>query len=173
MQQRPDALITTYLEMTDPAQFSSAYLPDDPSRKIIQAEQPDVPFYRFLYKTVGEKWLWTDRDKLDDAALLAILAAPTTRLEVLYVRGVPAGYAELSYLPEATEIVYFGLRPEFVGQGLGKHLLSYVIAQAWAANAKRIWLHTCNLDSPVALANYQKRGFRIYKTTTEPLPENT
>ncbi len=171
MQQRPEALITTYLEMNDIAEFSPAYLPDDPSRQIVAVQRPDVPFYRFLYKTVGESWFWTDRDKLNDDELFAILAAPTTQIYVLYVAGVPAGYIELSHLPEATEIVYFGLRPEFVGQGFGKHLLSFGIAQAWAAKAKRVWLHTCNFDSPIALENYRKRGFRIYDTTTEPLPD--
>lgn len=171
MMKRPAALITTYLEMNQPEDFLPAFLPDDPARQIITAQQPDVPFYRFLYNAVGEGWSWQDRNKLDDEALFAILAASTTRLDVLYVRGVPAGYIELSQLPEATEIAYFGLRPEFIGQGLGKHLLSVGIAQAWAANARRLWLHTCNMDSPIALENYRKRGFRIYKTTTEPLPD--
>jgi len=28
---------------------------------------------------------------------------------------------------------------------------------------KRVWLHTCTLDHPAALPNYQKAGFAIYK----------
>ena len=35
----------------------------------------------------------------------------------------------------------------------------------------RVWLHTCNLDGPHALSNYQKRGFRIYEVIEEPMPE--
>jgi hypothetical protein len=26
-----------------------------------------------------------------------------------------------------------------------------------------VWVHTCTLDAPTALANYQARGLRIYK----------
>ena len=39
--------------------------------------------------------------------------------------------------------------------------------------AQRVWLHTCNLDGPHALANYQKRGFRIYDVVEEPCPSST
>ena len=89
---------------------------------------------------------------------------------MLYVDGVPAGYVELLREGSDTEIAYFGLRPAFIGQGLGKHLLSYGIERAWNDGAARVWLHTCNLDGPHALSNYQKRGFSIYKVNEEPMP---
>ena len=53
--------------------------------------------------------------------------------------------------------------PEFIGQGLGKYLLSQAIAKAWELQPQRIWLHTCSLDHPHALGNYLKRGFQIFK----------
>ena len=31
------------------------------------------------------------------------------------------------------------------------------------AAPKRVWVHTCNLDHPKALANYQARGMVVYK----------
>jgi hypothetical protein len=31
----------------------------------------------------------------------------------------------------------------------------------------RVWVHTCTLDHPGALANYQARGFAIYKVEHE------
>ena len=71
----------------------------------------------------------------------------------------------------SVEIAYFGLRRNYMGRGLGKHLLSYGVARAWEMGANRVWLHTCNLDGPHALANYQKRGFRIYDVVEEPMPE--
>ena len=39
----------------------------------------------------------------------------------------------------------------------------------------RVWLHTCTLDSPPALANYRARGFRVYRSETRPrtFPETT
>src|SRR5438034_8495738 len=36
------------------------------------------------------------------------------------------------------------------------------ISRAWAKGARRVWVHTCSLDGPTALANYQGRGFRVY-----------
>jgi hypothetical protein len=32
--------------------------------------------------------------------------------------------------------------------------------------ATRVWLHTCTLDSPVALPNYEARGFVRYRSET-------
>jgi hypothetical protein len=29
--------------------------------------------------------------------------------------------------------------------------------------ARRVWVHTCSLDHPGALANYLARGFRVFK----------
>jgi ribosomal protein S18 acetylase RimI-like enzyme len=62
--------------------------------------------------------------------------------------------------------VYFGLGPAYHGQGFGKHLLSVGVQQAFADGAERVWLHTCSLDGPYALANYQARGFVPYKTSS-------
>jgi hypothetical protein len=28
---------------------------------------------------------------------------------------------------------------------------------------ERVWVHTCSLDGPHALANYQARGMRVFK----------
>ncbi len=66
------------------------------------------------------------------------------------------------------EIAYFGLLPEFIGRGLGGDLLTSAIENAWAWSPApfRVWVHTCNRDHPGALANYQARGFKIYKTVT-------
>jgi hypothetical protein len=31
----------------------------------------------------------------------------------------------------------------------------------------RVWVHTCTLDGPTALRNYEARGFRVYDTVEE------
>src|SRR5215472_5695191 len=56
---------------------------------LMRAENCTVSFYRYLYDTVGRPWLWFERRLIDDAALAALLAAPTIEIFVLYVRGVP------------------------------------------------------------------------------------
>ena len=134
-------------------------------------EMPDLGFYKFLYQSVGEEWAWRDRLQMSGGELRKILASPDTQVQVMYVSGSPAGYVELYRHDDGSvEIAYFGLRRNYMGRGLGKHLLSHGVDSAWAMGAKRVWLHTCNLDGPHALSNYQKRGFRIFKVIEEPMP---
>lgn len=58
------------------------------------------------------------------------------------------------------------------GQRLGGYLLSEGVKRAWVMGPKRVWVHTCSLDSPYALLNYQARGFQIYQQEvhTQQLP---
>jgi len=166
----PDTLVTTYLEMTDREQFRPS-LSNRTDVYVQQMQTPDVDFYRFLYGAVGEKWRWRDRLVISRSELLAELNRAEVSVYVLYVGGTPAGYVELCDRDGEVEVAYFGLREQFFGQGLGKHLLSYGIGRAWDRGAYRVWLHTCNLDGPHALSNYQRRGFRVYQRTVEPMPE--
>jgi GNAT superfamily N-acetyltransferase len=83
----------------------------------------------------------------------------------MYFEGSPAGYFELEKHDDGSiEIAYFGLLQEFLGRGLGKHLLSVAVEQAWSDGANRVWLHTCTLDDPAAMPNYIKRGFQPFNT---------
>jgi ribosomal protein S18 acetylase RimI-like enzyme len=165
----PDVLITTYLEMTSPGDFRSCYS-DKHDLEIVVLEQPDVAFYRFLYGEVGRVWHWRDRLIMSEDELRQAITKVGVSIHVLYLLGAPVGYVELDQQDGSTEVVYFGLRPEYTGMGIGKHLLSYGIHRAWMDGAKRLWVHTCNLDDPYALDNYIKRGFIVYKTEEEPMP---
>ena len=163
-------LITTYLEMTSRDDFAPAFVPAR-DIEIVNMEMPDLGFYKFLYQSVGEEWAWRDRLQMSSAELRGILASSDTQVHVMYVSGSPAGYVELyRHADGSVEIAYFGLRRDYMGRGLGKHLLSYGVDRAWAMGTHRVWLHTCNLDGPHALANYRKRGFRIYDVVEEPMP---
>ncbi|APR85544.1 Histone acetyltransferase HPA2 [Minicystis rosea] len=159
--------VITHLEMLSPP----ASPPRPPPRAglaVEQAVRPTVSFYRYLYDTIGEPWLWGDRRKLSDAALAAIVQDPAVAVHVLRVDGVPAGYAELDgRVPGEIELAYFGLIPEFIGQKLGPYLLDWAIRTAWARGPKRVWVHTCTLDHPGALAMYERAGFVIFKRETE------
>lgn len=162
---------TTYLQLNSCAELRAATL-DDPDLLVMEAHEPSVQFYRFLYDAVGRDFTWTDRLKWPDERLALHLARSAVSLLVLYVRGTPAGYIELDREPEeagesGTEIAYFGLIPAFHGRGLGKYLLSFGAARAFDDGAARVWLHTCTLDGPHALANYRGRGFAPYKTTVQ------
>ncbi|MBL7995079.1 GNAT family N-acetyltransferase [bacterium] len=163
MAQDKTRVVTTYLEMVEkPADIPSG---NPEGALIMRANRPTVSFYRFLYNTVGENWKWVDRKKLSDDDLRIIIQDENVEVHVLYKNGVPAGYVELDFRQiSEVEIAYFGLMPEFIGQGSGKRLLQWAINSAWERNPKRLWLHTCSLDHPGALQLYQKCGFKIYKS---------
>ncbi|MDZ4769278.1 MAG: GNAT family N-acetyltransferase [Chloroflexota bacterium] len=165
----PDHLVITHLHMPSRADFRPAYS-EHPDAAIVRLALPDVRYYRFLYSAVGEAWRWRDRLIMPDADLEAILRSPTNEVHVLQVAGTPAGYFELETADGTSHIAYLGLRPEYMGLGLGKHLLSTGIACAWQRPTERLTVQTCNLDAPSALDNYLKRGFSVTHIDRQPMP---
>jgi GNAT superfamily N-acetyltransferase len=157
----------TFVEMRDPAHLKRKELPPGDARFVRRHPCP-VAHYRELYGRVGSQWHWTDRNALADEKLAAILANPDVHVWELRVDGELAGYFELEKQPgPVVEIVYFGLTPEFIGKGYGGAMLTRAVEEAWALGTERVWLHTCTLDSPRALPNYEARGFvRTGKTET-------
>jgi GNAT superfamily N-acetyltransferase len=156
--------VITYLEMF--ARPPLRQLPTPAGKHaIMQVERCPVGFYRYLYNTVGEPWLWFERRLVGDETLAALLARPTIELFVLYVGGVPAGFFELdAAAARETKLCYFGLAPDFIGRGFGGHLLQAAIDRAWSARPiGRMWLHTSRYDHPRALGVYQRAGFIPYQ----------
>lgn len=163
---------TWYLEQTSPA----ALIPARPPRlavDVVRAEVVSPEFSRFLYSAVGGDWQWTDRLSWTYAQWLAYLGRPGVETWVAWHRGTPAGYAEFDPQDDGqVEIAYFGLLPYAMGGGAGGVLLHEGTARAWdlasrwpgLKQTKRVVLHTCSLDGPAALANYQARGYTIYDT---------
>lgn len=124
-----------------------------------------MSLYRRLYRDVGEQWFWHERLDWSDDELATHLASADVAVWEAMAAGESAGYFELKrHQDGSVEIVYFGLRPEFIGRGFGGAMLARAIREARAMGAQRVWLHTCTLDSPNALPSYKARGFRPYKT---------
>jgi GNAT superfamily N-acetyltransferase len=146
---------------------NDAHKPDRLSDERAQVERVTncpASFYRYLYSEVGRFYHWIDRLMWRDEEIDAHLARPEIKLWAMYVDGAPAGYFELERHNDGSiEIAYFGLLPELIGRGLGKLLLAEAINCAWDEGAARVWLHTCTLDDPAAMANYIKRGFKPFK----------
>jgi GNAT superfamily N-acetyltransferase len=140
-------------------------------RRDARVERADIPspeLSRFLYTAVGADWYWLSRLGWDYARWMAYLDRPAVETLVLYVAGTPAGYVELEVQPDDNvEVASFGLLPRFIGQGLGRYLLTAGVASAWDQGAHRVWVHTCSLDGPHALGNYLARGFSEYDKRTE------
>src|SRR5262249_62332680 len=108
-----------------------------------------------------------DRNAWSDDRLAAHLARAEISVWECTVDGDSAGYFELERRDDGSvEIAYFGLIEGFMGRGVGKAMLTRAAREAWALGANRVWLHTCTLDSPRALPNYEARGFQRFRTET-------
>ncbi|MFG3552555.1 hypothetical protein [Streptomyces sp. NPDC047725] len=99
---------------------------------------------------------------------------PGCEFRILYGEGVPMGCVQLQPVVEAdgthVELLRFGLAEQAIGRGLGGRFLEHGIAAAWSLRDRagippvaRMWLHTCSLDGPAALANYQAPGLVAHK----------
>ena len=130
---------------------------------VVRQERCDPDLYRELYEGVGNDYHWRDRRSWTDEQLRAHLERPDIEIWVLRERGAPRGFFELAREEDGSvEIAYFGLMSLGIGQGLGRALLTSAIDAAWRVEAHaRVWLHTCTLDHPAALANYLARGFQV------------
>lgn len=163
----------TYLELREPAALRPARL-DDPRVRVERADPCPTHFYRYLYGEVGRSHHWVDRLAWSDAQLRAHLDSASIGVWVMYRGGAPAGWFELArQADESVEVAYFGLIPEFIGRGLGKHLLTVAAETAWSLGARRVWLHTCTLDGPAALPNYLNRGFTPFRTERYTVTRDT
>jgi ribosomal protein S18 acetylase RimI-like enzyme len=163
----------TYLRMTSPDELISARV-DDARARIERVHDCAPAFFRQLYVDVGSTYHWVDRLPWREERWRARFQQPGLQLHVLRWDGEIAGYYELERHDDGSvEIAYFGLLPAFLRRGLGKHLLSDAVVNAWAMGASSVWLHTCTLDDAAALPNYERRGFRAfrsesYRTEIEP-----
>lgn len=156
------SVTTYYVEMFAPPRRTVPAPRSDLS--VIPAHKPTIAYYRFLYDAVGRDWKWISRKRLGDEQLAAMLHDPRNEVHALFAGGVPAGFVELDRRAEGEiEISQFGLVPEFIGQGLGRFFLAWAVEKAFSYGPRRLWLHTCTNDHPVALSNYLKAGFVLYK----------
>ena len=157
----------THLELTAPDQLRPAARVAGFSTRLVF---PPVPgFNRRCYETIGKQWHWRDRLPWSDDDWAHWLARPGVRTWEFLFEGRPGvGYAELATdLSGSTEIVYFGLMPEFIGRGLGGESLTQMVEIAWGLPSRRVWLSTCTLDAPMAIMNYEARGFKRFKVMEE------
>tara|TARA_R110002126_G_scaffold63511_4_gene162677 strand:- start:2582 stop:3211 length:630 start_codon:yes stop_codon:yes gene_type:complete len=184
-----DNLITIwYLRYQGP----TPTLPDWPADTLLmEASIPSPELSQFLFCAVGNHWRWFSRLSWNYQQWLDYLSKDSVRTWVLYQAGTIAGFVELNYhtgteyieQAPSVELKFFGLLPAFTGQGLGPKLAQAAIAlsRQWlksqlpaADNSQPIWVHTCSVDHPAALATYQKAGFAIYQSEQESgaIPQN-
>jgi len=160
------AVDVTFLRMETRPAPGGPSLP--PGLQMVRVRRCAVPYYRFLYDTIGREWLWWMRRTQTDDQLGHLLAHPTVSIHVLYAGGQPAGFYELERRPTGVNISYFGLMPFAIGKGIGRAFLRHAVDTAWAEpGAKALTVNTCTADHPRALPNYLEAGFRAQRTVRE------
>ncbi|RBQ13897.1 GNAT family N-acetyltransferase [Spongiactinospora rosea] len=170
--------VVYHLEMTSLAELR----PARPSRAAVRLREiglADVRDFREIHDRVGGPHGWPSLT-WPESRWREHLARPGVRAWIAEVDGRPAGFAQLQAQPGHTvEIEYFGLAPEYVGHGIGGHLLTLITRLAWepapggeesgvesGEEIRRVRVRTSRSDHPHARANYQARGFRL--TREEP-----
>ena len=159
------AAVVTHLEMTErPA------LRDDPQGAwtLRRVASPDLDWFRDLYRRVGEEWLWFSRLQMADAELAAIVHSPMVDVHALVHEGRDEGLLELDFREGGQcELAFFGVTADLIGGGAGRWLMNRALELAWSRQVSRVWVHTCTLDHPSALAFYQRSGFRPFRRQIE------
>jgi GNAT superfamily N-acetyltransferase len=160
------AAVVTSLEMLAPPRPR----PDPPEapwtlRRVVD---PDLNWFRDLYRRVGQDWLWFSRLQLTDDALAAVIRDRAVELYALeYLRG-HEGLLELDFRQAGVcELSFFGVTPGLVGKGAGRWLMNHALELAWSRPIRRFWVHTCTLDHPRALAFYLRSGFSAFRRQVE------
>jgi GNAT superfamily N-acetyltransferase len=152
--------VVTYLRMESPPRTLPP-MPAGPKLALMKAEKIPLHYYRYLYSAVGMNWLWFERLLHDDETLAAKVHKDGVEIFVLYANGAPAGYYELDFSnARRTNLVYFGLMPEWGGQKIGPWLLGSAISEGFSRKAAEMTVNTCTLDHPAALPLYQRLGFK-------------
>ncbi len=164
------AVDVTFLRMDAAPDAAAPALPT--GTDVVRVRRPSVPFYRYLYDTVGRDWVWWLRRTVPDDEIAAMLARPEVSLHVLYEGGEPAGFYELERRggEAGTNLSYFGLMPHALGRGVGPALLRHAVDAAWAEKPRAMTVNTCTADHPRALPNYIAAGFRVLRTVREVWP---
>jgi GNAT superfamily N-acetyltransferase len=154
------AAVVTHLEMTAPP----ARRDDPPGNWTLRkVDTPELPWYRDLFRRVGEEWLWFSRAWMNDAKLAAIIHAQGIEVYALVVDGRDEGLLELDFRePGQCELVYFGVTGSLIGTGAARFLMNRALEIAWSRDLRRVWVHTCTFDHPSAVAFYQRSGFRPF-----------
>lgn len=159
------AAVVTHLEMRE----RPAALPDPPGAWALRrVEAPGLDWYRDHYRRIGEEWLWSSRLAMSDVELAAIIHSPRVEVHALVHDGRDEGLLELDFRePSQCELVFFGVTAKLIGSSAGRFLMNRALERAWSQPISRLWVHTCTLDHPNALAFYQRAGFRPFRRQVE------
>jgi GNAT superfamily N-acetyltransferase len=141
-----------------------------PPGATLRAERLNRAEYRALYDEVGAPWMWWLRRVMPDALLSRHLANSNVAVHLLRLDGEVAGFFETDTSPwPDVNLNYFGLKPAYIGRGLGRILLDAAVDSVFlgASGLRGMTLNTCSADHPRALPNYLAAGFKETRRVRE------
>jgi GNAT superfamily N-acetyltransferase len=144
--------------------------PDPPETpwRLRRVVDPDLNWFRDLYRRVGQDWLWFSRLMLSDDALAAIIRDRSIELYALEYLRRDEGLLELDFRQAGVcELSFFGVTPSLIGKGAGRWLMNRALELAWSRPIRRFWVHTCTLDHPRSLTFYLSSGFCAFRRQIE------
>lgn len=142
--------------------------PTDCPWQLRALNRADAEAYRRLFRRVGANWLWYSRLQVPVEQLEAILHEGETEVFALVADAAEEGLLELDYRTQGEcELAFFGVSDVLQGRGAGRWLMNRALERAWARPIRRLWVHTCTLDHPAALAFYVRSGFRAFARSVE------
>jgi GNAT superfamily N-acetyltransferase len=157
--------VVTYLQMLKPP---ANRIEGKPEWTLKPHHNPELNWYRRLFRAVGEDWLWFSRLQMTDDELRSNIWSPSVDIYSFEINGEEKGILELDRreMPDI-EVAFIGLTRDVIGQGAGRFLLASGLEIAWSHKPSRVLVHTCTLDHPRALAFYRSAGFEPYKRAIE------
>jgi GNAT superfamily N-acetyltransferase len=160
------AAVTTSLEMFERPPLRPER--DGAPGRLRHISQPDVAWYRDLYRRIGANWLWFSRLRLSSEVLAAMIRDPAVEIHALMSGGKDEGLIELDFgEPNTCELRMFGITAKLIGTGAGRWLMNRAIEAAWSRPIGRFWVHTCTFDHPSALSFYLRSGFTAFRRQIE------
>ncbi|HSQ67917.1 MAG TPA: hypothetical protein VLM85_32125, partial [Polyangiaceae bacterium] len=85
------ANVVTYLEIRAPVTYPNWDAPEFSFRHV---PNPDLDWYRHLFRAIGEPWLWFSRLRMNDEELQAVIGDPAVDIFALAHEGVDQGLLE-------------------------------------------------------------------------------
>jgi GNAT superfamily N-acetyltransferase len=161
------ATVVTSLEMHALPVFRSDP-PTEAGFGLRRIQQPDLIWFRALFRRVGENYLWFSRLHMRDEDLTAELLDPGMETYALTRDGEDLGLLQLDFRQAGVgEISFFGVADELIGTGAGRWMMNRALERAWSQPIERFWVHTCTLDHPAALSFYVRSGFTAFRRQIE------
>lgn len=114
----------------------------------------DLPEVLALEKELFGDDAWSERMLRDE-----LLDEQTRWYRIASEGETVVGYAGLAMLADEAHVMTIGTAPQVRGRGIGRRLLSELLAEAARRSARQVILEV-RTDNAVAIALYESEGFR-------------